>query len=257
MHPPYCALQRKLTPSPTLHHPLASPHMTSSPVHHSYLFSLENTATHSTIPSPLTPHLSSLIPHSSSLTPHPSSLIPHPSPLTPHPSFLIPHPSPLIPHPLPLIPHPSPTPHYSLLSLRSSFLVHFGSSTTPVSRWCSNRTKALMTLPTSSRSTREPATVNHFSSHTQTWTRVTCALFASERRPIPVVVHGGVPASPWSGGPPSCGCSGSVMVGVQKGEMLSVSCSLLLRYIHSVKEAPTKLTLELSCTYLGHHSKLK
>ena len=95
MHPPYCALQRKLTPSPTLHHPLASPHIISGPVHHSYLFSLENTATHSTIPSPLTPHLSSLIPHSSSLTPHPSSLIPHPSPLTPHPSPLTPHPSPL------------------------------------------------------------------------------------------------------------------------------------------------------------------
>ena len=33
MHLPYCAVQSKLTPSPTLHHPLASPHVTSSPVH--------------------------------------------------------------------------------------------------------------------------------------------------------------------------------------------------------------------------------
>ena len=33
MHPPYCAVQRKLTPSPTLHHPLASPLMTSGPTH--------------------------------------------------------------------------------------------------------------------------------------------------------------------------------------------------------------------------------
>ena len=32
MHPPYYAVQRKLTHSPA-HHTLASPHMTSSPVH--------------------------------------------------------------------------------------------------------------------------------------------------------------------------------------------------------------------------------
>ena len=33
MHPPYCAVQRKLTPSPIPHHPLASPHMTSNPAY--------------------------------------------------------------------------------------------------------------------------------------------------------------------------------------------------------------------------------
>ena len=38
MHPPYCAVQRMLTPSPTLHHALASPHMTSSPAHPSQTF---------------------------------------------------------------------------------------------------------------------------------------------------------------------------------------------------------------------------
>ena len=33
MHPPYCVVQRKLTPSQALHHPLASTHMTSGPAH--------------------------------------------------------------------------------------------------------------------------------------------------------------------------------------------------------------------------------
>ena len=42
MHPPYCAVQRKLTPSPTLHHPLASPHMSSAPFLN-YVLSGENT----------------------------------------------------------------------------------------------------------------------------------------------------------------------------------------------------------------------
>ena len=85
-------------------------------------------SSHSSPPSPLLPHLTSL-------TPDPFSLIPRPSTLFPNPSHLLPHPHPdglthppslltLTPPPSPHLPYPSSLIHHpSSLIPKTSFLI--------------------------------------------------------------------------------------------------------------------------------------